>query len=161
MGCLFGNTFFKNVDRFETTQLFCIPNYLTGSCIIRVLTERCFWTDYNKFANVPRSVSGIDLLDMNVNLWFSFSLWIVTSVMSCPEHFLLIYYLTLPLVDSTCPPVMGHTLCSCIFHGIIAFHHSTCSSASSFLMLRSLRSFVITSLQQSCRCPLGRIPGTM
>ena len=55
---------------------------------------------------------------------------------------------------------MGHTLCNCIFLGIIALHNSTCLWASYFLMLRSLRSFVIASIQQSCGHPLGRIPGT-
>ena len=49
-----------------------------------------------------------------------------------------------------CLPLMGRTLCNCIFLGINALRHSTRSSASSFLMLRSLRSFVIRSLQWSC-----------
>ena len=58
-------------------------------------------------------------------------------------------YLTLSMVHSACPPLMGHTLWDFIFLGIIALCHSTCSSAISFLMLRSLRSFVIISLWMS------------
>ena len=46
-------------------------------------------------------------------------------------------YLTLPIVYSACPPLMSHTLCSCIFLGIIVLCHPTHSSAGSFLMLRS------------------------
>ena len=34
---------------------------MSGFCIIRVITERCFRTGYRKFANVPKSVSDIDL----------------------------------------------------------------------------------------------------
>ena len=51
----------KNVDGLETSQLFCIRNHLTGFCITRILSEKFFWTEYSKFANVPKSVSGIDL----------------------------------------------------------------------------------------------------
>ena len=61
--------------------------------------------------------------------------------------YVILYYitlLTLPIVYSACPPQMGRTLCNCIFLGIIALRHPTRSSASSFLMFRSLRSFVIT-----------------
>ena len=80
--------------------------------------------------------------------------------MESSNHKLKIYiYLILPIVYSACPPLMGHTLCNCIFLGIIALRHPTRLSASSFLMLRSLRSFVITSLQRSCGRTLGRIPG--
>ena len=113
------------MDHFKTSQLFCIANYLTGFFIVRVLTERCFQTDYNKFANIPKSVSKPVIF---------FSLCIVMSITSCPEHSLLIYYLTLPIVDSPCPRHMGHTLCNCIFLGIVALLHSTYSSASSFLI---------------------------
>ena len=65
--------FTKNVDHLETSQLFCITNHLTGFCIIRVLTERFFWTEYSKFANVPKSVSGIDLLRYECKLAILFS----------------------------------------------------------------------------------------
>ena len=69
-------------------------------------------------------------------------------------------YLTLPIVYSACPPLMGHTLCHCIFLDIIALCHPTRLSASPFLMLGSLRSFETTSLQRSYGRPLRRIPGT-
>ena len=67
----------------------------------------------------------------------------------------MLTYLTLPIIYSTCPPLMGRTLCSCSLLGIIALRHSTRSWASFFLMLRSLRSLVITSLQRSCGRPLN------
>ena len=67
--------FTKNVDCFETSQMFCIANLnnLTGFCIIRVLTERCFLTDYSNFFNVPKSVSGIDLFRYECKLVIFFS----------------------------------------------------------------------------------------
>ena len=87
--------FNKNEDSLETSQLSCIANHLTGFCIIRVLTQRFFWTEYSKFVNVPKSVlcmfQALISSDMNVNLWFSFSFWSVTSGTSRPEHSLFIY----------------------------------------------------------------------
>ena len=59
-----------------------------------------------------------------------------------------ISYLTLPIVYIHCSPLMGRTLCNCIFLGIIALRHSSLSSANSFLMLRSMRSFMIRSPNQ-------------
>ena len=48
---------------------------------------------------------------------------------------------------------MGRTLCHCIFIGIIPLCHSTCSWVGSFLMLISLRSFVIKFVSVLWRWP--------
>ena len=64
----------KNVDSLETGPLFCTANHLTGFCIIRVLTERCFSTKYTKFVNVPKSVSGTDLFRYECKLVIFFFL---------------------------------------------------------------------------------------
>ena len=61
---------------------------------------------------------------------------------------------TLTLLVTT--PLMGCTLCNCIFLGIIALPHPTRLLTSSFLMLRSLRSFVITPTK--LRTPSGKNP---
>ena len=55
----------------------------------------------------------------------------------------LILYVILAITYSAFLSRMGRTLCNCISLRIIALCYSTRSSASSFLMLRYFRSFVI------------------
>ena len=67
-------------------------DHLTGFCIIRVLTERCFLRDYSKFVNVPKSVSGIDLFRYECKLVIFFfrlkcHVWNITSG-TLPFHLL-------------------------------------------------------------------------
>ena len=57
-------------------------------------------------------------------------------------HYLILYVI-LAIIYSVFLSRMGRTLCNCISLRIIAFCYSTRSSASSFLMLRYFRSFVI------------------
>ena len=60
--------FTKNFDGLKTSLLFYIENHWTGFCVIRVFPKRCFGTEYRKFVNVSRSVSGIHLFRCECNL---------------------------------------------------------------------------------------------
>ena len=52
---------------------------------------RCSWTDQARLLMFQKVFQALISSDMNVNLRFSFTLWIVTSGTSCPEHSLFIY----------------------------------------------------------------------
>ena len=82
--------FTKNVVSLETSQMFCIANHLTSFCLIRVLTKSCFWTESSKCVNIPKVFQALVSSDMNVNFWFCFPLWSITSGTSCLEHSLFI-----------------------------------------------------------------------
>ena len=59
--------------RFGNQPTDSIANHLSSFCLIRVLTKNCFWTESSKFANVPKSVSGIDLFRYECKLVIFFS----------------------------------------------------------------------------------------
>ena len=78
--------FTKNVVSLETSQLFCITNHLTSFCLIIVLTKK-YPVSLLMFQKVFQVLISSDI---NVNLWFSFLLWSVTSGTSHLEFTLFI-----------------------------------------------------------------------